>query len=371
MDTMKQIFLLLFTCFSLLTDGQTNGFQISGRLINAEGKKLYLTQRGNGLGSGSEVVMFDSCFVSNGCFFFKGRLNEPDYYSILVENGKGWQCFILENSSELLFVGNADSIWKSKVTGSEENRLADSLNAILSPIIKRNNKAADECFEARRLGDTLRAKELDRKYTIIEKEFLAVRVDFIQKHPDSFVSLYQLLSIYDFSDKQLSENLYNGLSDRLKQHSKGKEIQYQLFGVEKVFLESVSFSQSDTSGKIVSTNLYRGNYLLVDFWASWCGPCRAENPNLKKAYDQYKNKGFEIIAVSLDSKKADWLNAIKKDNLTWIQVSDLKGWRNEIALKYGIKSIPFNMLLDKDGNIIAKDLRGEKLLKKLSEIYDN
>ncbi len=132
------------------------------------------------------------------------------------------------------------------------------------------------------------------------------------------------------------------------------------------------FTQNDPDGKPISLSNFRGKYLLIDFWASWCAPCRAENPNVVKAYAKYHEKGFEILGVSLDNERGreNWLNAIKKDGLAWTQVSDLKYWNNEVARKYGISSIPQNFLLDPTGKIVGKNLRGETLSKKLEEIFN-
>jgi len=121
------------------------------------------------------------------------------------------------------------------------------------------------------------------------------------------------------------------------------------------------------NGLTTSLSDFRGKYVLLDFWGSWCGPCRAENPDIIKAYKTYKEKNFEIISVSLDTKKQDWLDAIQKDGLPWLHVSDLKGWKNEVALMYGINAVPQMFLLDPNGVIIAKDLGGEDLAKKLEE----
>jgi peroxiredoxin len=128
------------------------------------------------------------------------------------------------------------------------------------------------------------------------------------------------------------------------------------------------FTSTATDGKEVSLSSFRGRYVLVDFWASWCGPCRRENPAVVKAYHQFHPKGFDILGVSLDNSKTSWEEAIKKDGLNWAQVSDLRGWKNDVASRYGIQGIPMNFLLDKEGRIIAKGLRGEDLTKKLAEV---
>lgn len=131
---------------------------------------------------------------------------------------------------------------------------------------------------------------------------------------------------------------------------------------------ALEFTQNDSKGKPVTLSSFRGQYVLIDFWASWCGPCRAENPAVVKAYHAWHSKGFTILSVSLDDNKDRWLAAIKKDGLDWTQVSDLKSWQNSVATLYGVQGIPMNFLLDKDGKIIAKGLRGDDLEKKLTEL---
>ena len=141
-----------------------------------------------------------------------------------------------------------------------------------------------------------------------------------------------------------------------------------LFAVVEVGKPAPEIELPTSDGKTIKLSDYKGKIVLVDFWASWCGPCRQENPNVVKAYNQYKDKGFTILGVSLDQKKEPWLKAIEKDQLTWSHVSDLKYWQNEVAVQYGINSIPASYLLDPNGKIIGKNLRGEALAKKLAEL---
>jgi len=146
--------------------------------------------------------------------------------------------------------------------------------------------------------------------------------------------------------------------------------QLEVAKINPVGSKIADFSERDTAGKTVSITSFRGKYVLIDFWASWCGPCRMENPNVVAAYNKYNNKNFTVLGVSLDQAKPAWLNAIKMDGLNWTQVSDLRGWSSELATKFKISSIPQNILIDPNGIIIAKNLRGEALNQKLDELFN-
>jgi peroxiredoxin len=169
------------------------------------------------------------------------------------------------------------------------------------------------------------------------------------------------------------EPLFLSLPEAKRNSPSGQEMAKKIETAKKTGIGAIAldFTQNDTLGKPVTLSTFRGHYVLVDFWASWCGPCRAENPNVVEAFNQYKEKGFQILGVSLDQPngKEKWMKAIHDDKLTWMHVSDLKYWKNEVAVLYGIQAIPQNFLLDPTGKIIGKDLRGDALKKKLAEIY--
>ncbi|GHT72627.1 hypothetical protein AGMMS50262_01890 [Bacteroidia bacterium] len=249
------------------------------------------------------------------------------------------------------------------------------LSEAIAPVVTKLRLLIEEYQNApkEKTEDETFASNIEARYEVLQTELKNSYITFVKNNPNSQVSLGILAEL-----NQQSENpaeyiaLLKGLSPELQNQESGKALAKQLQSQMATAVGAIApdFTQKDTNNKPVHLTDFRGKYLLIDFWASWCGPCRRENPHVVRSYQKYKDKNFEILGVSLDNNKQAWLNAIAKDQLTWPQVSDLNGWQNAVAVQYQIFSIPKNLLLDPNGVIIAKNLRGEELAAKLSGIFD-
>lgn len=372
---MKRIILMLLV-LPFMAAAQKS-YTISGTLSELKvPAKAYLTLVKNG--AWKEV---DSVEINNGKFQFTGSLPEPEQALIGVRrigipelrSSRDYTALFIENAK--ISIAGTDSIKKATITGSQASREDHELEAKTGPLVKQiskindrfskyNKNSANETPEARKVaGDSLRMliaaiKDTKRK--------------FVESHPNSFMGLYVYnLNILDsYFDPAKEEPLFNRFSAALKSSPLGKRT-FQKLEIGKRRMagaKATDFTQNDLNDEAFTLSSLRGKYVLVDFWASWCVPCRAENPNVLKAYNELKAKNFEIVGVSLDQSKAAWADAVKKDGLPWIHVSDLKGWKNEVAVMYGINSVPQNLLIDPQGMIIAKNLRGEALTEKLRQL---
>ncbi|TAM93726.1 MAG: AhpC/TSA family protein [Chitinophagaceae bacterium] len=327
--------LLLFVAMSTccFSQNRTKTFEIIGSVSGFKDSsyiKLY------DFSTGSNVFM-DSTEIINGKFAFNGSMKKNyQQVGIITPDFKNSKIFWLEDTV-IHFYAEKGKFRNAIISGSsmqvEENQL-DS-------IISKNPQQAKEKYFA-----------------------------YIRNHPNSIISGYVLKMWSKVWGKNTSKLLYDILSKEVKQSNYGKDVKdYILLNKDiKVGDKFVDFTLPDINGKRISLSDYKGKYVLLDFWGSWCEPCREENPKLVKIYKDFKSKGFDILGVSIETKKKEWLNAVSHDNITWQDVSDLKGDNNKAVLIYGIYRYPSNFLIDPNGIIIAKNLSMDALMAKLGEI---
>lgn len=363
---------LLSVAFNLLAqDGPA--FTINGYISNLSNKKIYLGNKGIGYGPAFQPKLYDSVFSKDGHFSFKGKVDEINFYSIEIENGKGWLTFLLENT-EAKITGNADNIWTASVTGLKEDSIRRILRRATEKLIRDSlNSSADSVQQAGSRGDTATARYFSALNQSYMKELALRKYRFALAHKSSVVSLFELENIAAVLGKDTAIDLYQQLEPSLLSHNKAKDIAYQLLELDKytqVGSYARDFNLKDRNSIPVSLNSYKGMYVLIDFWASWCAPCRAENPNLLAAYKKYRDNKFDILSVSIDHETEKWLQALQQDSLPWKQLIDAKQeGKQEVAFLYGVQAIPMNFLIDPAGKIIAKNLRGEELASFLSTVF--
>ena len=376
---MKRIFLLIIALLPLMAFAQElQSFEIKSKVGNlTTPSRAYLIYQ---LGANRVI---DSTFIVNGSFDFKGKILNPTA-AVLVIDKFGFGLNTLDTTSDNLTfyidkgvfeINSKDSLSKAKITGSKINDDNKKLLAQLQPLIDKAKKLkADQDAASPAQQNTAEFQNaLQAKHKELQIEQKATLKMFILGNPDSYLSLLALYSVAGPSpDPTEIDPLYNALSPDLKNTETAKVFKKSLDALRNtaIGVTAPDFTQNDVNGAPVKLSSFRGKYVLLDFWASWCGPCRQENPNVVKAYNKYKDKNFTIVGVSLDrpNGKNDWLAAIKNDGLTWTEVSDLKFWNNQVAGLYSITSIPANFLIDPNGKIIARDLRGDDLENELAEV---
>jgi len=321
----------------------------------------------------------DSAIIDQGNFTFQGTAKSPRIAYLTLGRGlndpaSGRITFYLEQGP--ITVVSADSLANAVISGGKLNADYRVLQKALEPVTRQDKALGNEYQAAS--AEKKKSEEfiayITKKENILEKEERSVDKLFIMNHPASWVSFFTLKEMGGaVPDVNEIEPLFDSLSAALRLSPQGVEYGASLKGMEKsaVGVLAPDFTQADTSGKTISLHDFRGKYVLVDFWASWCGPCRAENPNVVKAFNKYKDSGFTVLGVSLDEEEAKdkWVKAIKDDHVYWTQVSDLKGWKNSAAKLYAVQAIPQNFLIDPNGKIVAKNLRGDDLYNKLAEIF--
>ena len=362
---MKIRLLTLVVALFALVSCNKSTFNVKVELQNAEGKMVYLNKVVEGV-----ATAIDTALIQNNVANFVVAVDEPTTHYAVSLNDRYSIRFFSENK-DVKITGDAKDRETLNVTASYAQQLINGYNEESKKFNAQINELSEKFKVAYQSGDEATMQQLRDEFAVIEKNQNNYQRLFITKNSNSFVAPYILYNNrynYELNDLEDFVNNFN-----IKKESEYSKLlndyiaKLQRVAVGQPYLD---FTQETPEGDYLSLSelVGKSKLLLVDFWASWCGPCRGENPNVVAVYKEYHEKGFDVLGVSLDMKKENWIKAIEDDGLIWHNISDLKYWNNAAAQDYAISSIPSNLLIDENGIIIAKDLRGEDLRKKVEEI---
>lgn len=382
---MKNFILFLVVSMLIIScNKQANGeYTITGNIEGMSSGLVFL-KKPNPAGMG--LTPIDTVKIIDGKFEIKGKVLEPEINYLQIDKIDTPIALILEEGNISVQI-NKDSISNSKISGTYNNDEFTTFNKQISSIRKRlegkissfQKENMDKMMEAQKTNDTATINSLSKQYELLQKDLTDYTFGYPKQHPKSFLSVLitqAMLNKPDFKMEEV-ETIFNSLDENLKTTKIGKEIKESITAAKnqekakeavKIGAIAPDFKAPNPEGKMISLKESMGKVTLIDFWASWCAPCRAENPNVVAVYNDFHKKGFNVIGISLDGDTTKWKEAIAKDKLTWNHISNLKKWDEPIAIQYGINQIPSNFLLDESGKIIATDLKGADLRTKISEI---
>jgi thiol-disulfide isomerase/thioredoxin len=339
-------------------------FTINGIVDGDYTGKVYLSKRASG-----EWIWLDSTELTNNSFIFMGNIEYPEMYYINLSGSNAFAPVFTE-ASAITFKSNADDFRNATITGSASHAEWKSFIEKMSLFDDLMGDAWNNAESAKNNGDEEAEKKWREAFDSAEEEMKQFILSNAIENSSSIVAAYSVLrNIYYYDETDL-EPVVNNFDPAIHESVYVQQLNERVNTLKRVAIgqPAVNFTMDDIEGNPLELLSLTGNYLLVDFWASWCGPCRRENPFIVAAFQEFNAKGFDILGVSLDNKRENWLEAIEADHLTWHHVSALKGWSNEAAKLYAVSSIPANVLLSPDGVIIAKNLKGDHLMKKLEEL---
>ena len=357
---MRKLFLsIVAASMTLAACNAQSGYKVTGTVEGMpDGKAIIATVNGSSLDTLAKAD------VKNGSFEFTGNVSEPTGAYIMVIGQRGAIPFMLENANITVNAGQAGLT----VTGSEGQKIYDQFMAINATAQQEAMKLQQEYQAAN--GDQAKMQAVQEAYAKLMTDAQAKETELIKANPDSYVSTFVIVSGMGQMEYEQLKERYNLLGEKAKASAQGKAIAAQIAKLESTAIGQIApnFTITTPEGESISLYDIKGKVKLIDFWASWCGPCRGENPHVVEIYKEYHPKGLEIFGVSLDNNKEAWVKAIADDGLVWKHGSDLKGWQSAPAQLYSVSGIPHTVLLDENNKIIAKNLRGDELKQKIAEL---
>ncbi len=378
---MKKILLVLTALTVLISCNKAgeNEYIVTGTIKGiADGKSVILEVQDET----GQLKPIDTVKLEKGKFTFTGSSKEPDMHLISIETIEGKVPFILENG-DIEMVINKDSLNITKVTGTYNNEELSSYKekgmAIQKKMMKFQKDNTAIMQVAQQKQDTVAMNKLRKAYSKFQDEFTTQSEAYVGSHPKAFISALIIEGMFNqmAPDYKKINKFYEGLDKSVKDTKHGKKIKKNLdqllkpvAAVAPVEIGTIApeFSAPNPEGKMVSLKESKGKVTIIDFWASWCKPCRQENPNMVALYKEFHAKGLNIVSVSLDEKADEWKKAIASDKLTWTNISNLKDFEDPIAIQYSIKLIPSTIIIDASGKVVAKDLRGAELKAKIASL---
>ena len=364
---MKNLIFALFILLALAScQSNSSKYSISGNIAGLDSGMVYIVKPVDG-----KAKVIDSTKLDNGHFTLSGTVTGLPEVAYLRYNDRTFFAQFFLDPSRMTVKAYKDSLRATSVTGSPTTDVFNSYINELKNQAKEMQKYQQSYFQAQAKGDKQEMGRIRANLEAANENMQVYAKNFVRENNNSVVAPFiiwsQLANQIGYKDlKALADTISPDLSASVYMKNLTKEL--DKMAKTAVGQVAPDFTMNDPEGNPVTLSSLRGKYVMIDFWASWCGPCRHENPNVVAAYNKFKDKGFDIIGVSLDKKKEDWVKAIKDDHLDWHQVSDLNYWQNAAAQLYGVHAIPHSVLLDKEGRIIATDLRGDALQQKLSEL---